>query len=266
MKSVSQFFLFVLCWLPAAVSSPASAHYSCDVDLNYGVVVNDDQLRVLKEYLTLYQINHQQQLFVGGDWLTLNDEQAALVEAYAKGLHAVVPQVTLLATTGIDLATETVQQMFLSLLGSDHDSYEKLNAAMVKMKERVRKKFRYARSHYYLGPSSSEGLDELTDADLMVPLSQTLTTSVGSILTTLGAMDSDKLAVDRTEMAVINQRIAHYAANSDGDGPPHNTTLPQKARWYCDYFAKLDRIEQQMQTSIPALAGIDLIRLTEHKD
>ncbi|HCB10396.1 MAG TPA: hypothetical protein DEO96_12305, partial [Alteromonas sp.] len=118
-----------MCLLPAGLSAPAAAHYSCDVDLNYGVVVNDDQLRVLKEYLTLYQINHQQQLFVAGDWLTLDDSQAMLVTDYAKGLHSVVPQVTLLATTGIDLATDTVQQMFLSLLGSDHDSYEKLNTA-----------------------------------------------------------------------------------------------------------------------------------------
>ncbi|MBR9794098.1 MAG: YggN family protein [Gammaproteobacteria bacterium] len=266
MKSVSHFLLCIMCLLPAGFSAPAAAHYSCDVDLNYGVVVNDDQLRVLKEYLTLYQINHKQQLFVAGEWLTLDDSQAMLVTDYAKGLHSVVPQVTLLATTGIDLATDTVQQMFLSLLGSDHDSYEKLNTAMDKMKTRVRKKFRYARSHYYLGPSSSEGLDELAEADLMVPLSQTLTTSVGSILTTLGAMDSDKLAVDRTEMAVINQRIAHYAATSDGDGPPVDTTLPQKARWYCDYFKKLDALEKQMQTTIPQLAGIDLIRQTSHKD
>lgn len=266
MKRVYQLFVVVICLLPVAMSAPASAHYRCDIDLNYGVVVNDDQLRVLKEYFTLYQINHQQQLFVGGNWLTLDDNQAAMVADYAKGLHAVVPQVTLLATSGIDLAAETVQQMFLSLLGSDHDSYEKLNAAMDKMKKRVRKKFRYARGHYYLGPSSSEGLDELTESDFMLPLSQTLTTSVGSILTTLGAMDSGKFAVDRTEMEVINQRIAHYAATYNGDGPPLNTTLPQKAKWYCDYFKRLDNIENKMQTTIPQLAGMDLIQRKQHND
>ncbi|GGF67132.1 DUF2884 family protein [Alteromonas lipolytica] len=266
MKSISRLLFITLFGLASGFSNSALAHYSCDVDLKYGVVVNDDQLRVLKEYVTLYQINHQNQLFVRGEWLKLNDEQAALVSQFSSGLHSVVPQVTLLATTGIDLAAETVQQMFLSLLGSNHDSYEKLNDVMDKMKKRVRRKFQYARSHYYLGPTAGEGLDDEVEVDLVVPLSKTLTTSIGSILTTLGAMDSDKLAVDQTEMAMINQRIAHYAANTDGDGPPQGTTLPEKARWYCDYFGKLDALEQQMQKSIPQLGGMDLIYLKPHKD
>lgn len=266
MKSVFQFLLLFFCLGNAWIAWPASAHYSCDVDLNYGVVVDHQQLRVVLDYHTKYQINQQRQLFVGGQWLKLGDQQAELVHEYAKGLHAVIPQVTLLATAGIDLAADTIQQMYLTLVGSDHDSYEKLDAAIVRIKDRVRKKFRYARTYYYLGASTNDTLDEFEDADLSLPLSTKLTTSLGSILTTLGTMDSDKLAVDRAEMAMINQRLAHYAANSDTEGPPLGSSLPEKARWYCSYFEKLDALEQKLQDGIPQLSGLDLIKRTSHKD
>ncbi len=266
MKRVSRFFLSMLCFAGSVVWQPAAAHYACDIDLNYGVVVEDEQIRVIKDYFTVYQINHQQQLFVGGNWLKLTDQQARLVTDYANGLHAIVPQVTLLATTGIDLAAESVQQMFTSLLGSEHDSYEKLNVAVKHIKKMVRVKFRYKRTFYYLGPSYIEELEEFDNNELMAPFSKSLTTTVGSILTMLGAIDSDRLVVDEVEMAAINQRLAHYAANSDSVGPPGHTTLPEKARWYCDYFIKLDNMEQQMRRAIPELAQIDLISRQQHKE
>ncbi|NVK54793.1 MAG: DUF2884 family protein [Alteromonadaceae bacterium] len=266
MKNIARFLLILLGFAGSAVSLPVAAHYSCNVDLNYGVVVKDGQIRVVKDYFTVYQINHQQQLFVDGNWLKLTPHQARLVTDYANGLHAVVPQVTLLATTGIDLAAESVQQMFTSLLGSDHDSFEKLNVAVKNIKKMVRVKFRYKRTFYYLGPSHIEELEQFDNNELMAPFSKTLTTSVGSILTMLGTMDSDRFVVDEVEMSAINERLAHYAATSDSVGPPVHTTLPEKARWYCDYFTELDGIEQQMQRAIPELSTIDLISLSTRKE
>lgn len=245
---------------------PAYAHYACDVDLNHGVVVNDNQLRVLKKYQTLYQINDQHQLFVSGDWLKLSSPQAELVQSYAEGLHALVPQVTLLATIGIDLATERVQQMYQSLVGSDHDSYERLNLAIDKIKQRVRKKFRYARANYYIGPSSGHLADEFDDDDLGLPISTTLTTSAGAILTSLGGMDSDKFSIDKQAMDDINQRLARYALKTGVDGPPAQSTLAEKARWYCDYFAKLDDLESQIQRTVPEMAQLNLIEIQSHKE
>lgn len=264
-------FFFISFWLLviSVVSSafqPAYAHYACDVDLNYGVVVNDNQLRVLKKYQTLYQINDQQQLFVAGHWLKLTPAQAGLVQEYAEGLHALVPQVTLLATIGIDLATDTVQQMYESLVGSDHDSYERLNVAIDKIKHRVRKKFRYARANYYIGPSSSNLSDEFEDDDFGLPISTTLTTSAGAILTSLGSMDSDKLAIDKQAMDNINQQLARYALKTGVDGPPAQSTLAQKARWYCDYFARLDAMEAELQMTIPEMAQLNLIDIQSHSE
>lgn len=264
-------FFFISFWLLmlsvlSSVFQPAYAHYACDVDLQYGVVVSDNQLRVLKKYQTMYQINHQQQLFVGGQWLKLSPAQAELVQEYSEGLHALVPQVTLLATIGIDLATDTVQQMYESLVGSDHDSYERLNLAIDKIKDRVRKKFRYARSNYYIGPSSANLVEEFEDDDLGLPISTTLTTSAGAILTSLGTMDSDKLVIDQQAMDNINQQLARYALKTGVDGPPLQSTLAEKARWYCDYFARLDAIESKIQLTIPEMAQLNLIDVQSHKE
>lgn len=254
----------VLNVLVVCVSFRVSAHYRCDVDLKYGVVVSDTQLRVLRKYHTVYQINNKQQLFVGGDWVELDEAQAELVSEYARGLHAIIPQVAFLATSGIDLATESLLQMYLTVVGDDDESYAKFENVINKVKARVEKKFRHANRHQYLGPGASDLLEELDDEELMLPLSKTFATSLGSILTSLGAMQPEQLSGYVTDIAIINRQLAQYAENADYVGPPESATLPQKARWYCEYFLHLDGLETQMAQAIPALHSSDVIQVSMH--
>ena len=89
--------LFTIC-LFAGLSTSAQAEYTCNIDFAYGIAVNNEQLRVMDTTRPVVQINDQNQLFVGGRWQTLNEQERQWLEEYSSGLHYVVPKMIILAT------------------------------------------------------------------------------------------------------------------------------------------------------------------------
>ncbi|HBI76387.1 MAG TPA: hypothetical protein DDY19_08785, partial [Alteromonas macleodii] len=168
--------LFTIC-LFAGLSTSAQAEYTCNIDFAYGIAVNNEQLRVMDKTRTVVQINDQNQLFVGGRWQTLNEQERQWLEEYSSGLHYVVPKMIILATEGVDLAIDTIEHVYLGLVGSDHDSYERLNAAMKRVQNRVKDKFRHASNHYFIGPGSLESVDEFVDSEIEAQLEEAISTS-----------------------------------------------------------------------------------------
>lgn len=61
------------------------ADYKCDVELNYGLVVTNDQIRIIDNSRTVYQINNDDQLIVQGQWISLSVQQQAELKELADG-------------------------------------------------------------------------------------------------------------------------------------------------------------------------------------
>ena len=120
---------YLLLLITLALSLPLQADLKCDVDLKYGLVVNDRQIRVIDESRTLYQINGMQQLIVMGNIIELDETQQKELESISKGYHYVVPKMIILATEGVELAVETVEHVYQGL-GTDHQSYDKLRSSL----------------------------------------------------------------------------------------------------------------------------------------
>ena len=66
------------------------ADYKCDVELNYGLVVTSDQIRIINDSRTVYQINNDDQLIVQGQWIELSVQQQAELKELAEGVPAVI--------------------------------------------------------------------------------------------------------------------------------------------------------------------------------
>ena len=131
MKLFTSFQRFLAASLLLLVSSQqAWAEFTCDIDFSYGLVVNPEQIRVMDKSRTIMQINGSEQLFIGGRWQSLDKEQRRWLRDYADGLHYVVPKMIVLATEGVDLAIKNIDHVYLGLVGSDHESYERLRKAM----------------------------------------------------------------------------------------------------------------------------------------
>jgi predicted butyrate kinase (DUF1464 family) len=249
-RSVS---LLVMFWVVSA-----HADLNCQVDLQYGLVVNDTQIRVIDESQTLYQINNNDQLIVGGQWLELDEFQQQKLKELSEGLHYVVPKMILLASEGVELAIETVEQVYLGLVGNEHDSYDKLQVAMERVKKKVKYKFIHANDNYYIGPGRLENVNDLVDRELEEQLEEAINTSLGGILSAIGRLASSEASTER-KMEDLSQRLEVMGEEIEKQVAPKADSLKQKAIWFCNKFNSINAIEEELRDSVAALQPYNVI-------
>lgn len=258
-NTVNHFLLFILfltCFLRAG---EAYAEFTCDIDFAYGIAVNSDQIRVMDKTRTVVQINEQSQLFVGGRWQTLDLEQRAWLSEYAEGLHYVVPKMIVLATEGVDIAIDTIEHVYLGLVGSDHDSYERLNAAMKRVQNRVKDKFRHASNHYFIGPGSLESVDDFVDSEIEAQLEEAISTSVGGILSAISGINTNSGEVNSDKVAEITRQLGAVGEQLERDMGDKAITLRKKAQWFCDKLKRLDVAEENLRRTLPSFERYNII-------
>nr|WP_229804948.1 DUF2884 family protein [Alteromonas halophila] len=251
----SQIFALLCAVLAISWSGKASAEFTCDIDFAYGLAVNDSQLRVMDKTRTVLQINDQSQLFIEGRWQSLNPEQQRWLNDYALGLHYVVPKMIVLATEGVDLAIETIDHVYLGLVGSDHDSYERLHKAMGRVKNRVKDKFRHASNHYFIGPGSLESVDEFVDSEIEAQLEEAISTSIGGILSAISGINTSSNDVSSERVAELTRQLEAMGESIE----PRASTLKNKAQWFCNKLRHLNELEEKLRDTVPDFKEYNVI-------
>ena len=102
-----------------ALANNALLAQQCDINLNYGVVINNDHIRILDNGKTYLQINGSQQLFVNGKEIPLSNEQASLISDFSSGLRTDVPKIVSIAIKGIDISLKAGNQIIAGLQSLD---------------------------------------------------------------------------------------------------------------------------------------------------
>lgn len=252
-------------WLVILLFSPlALADFNCEVELNYGLVVNDSQIRVIDNSRTVYQINHHHQLLVEGNWIQLNSQQQQALGQLAQGLHIVVPKMILLASEGVDLAVQTIEHVYTGLVGKEHDSYDKLQSSLQRVQMRVKEKFIHAGNNFYMGPGTLENVEDLVDTELEEQIEQAMNTSLGGILSAIGGLVSDSASTDE-KIAALASRIENLGGKMESQEGPKAEGLKQKAQWFCAQFQSLDKIEEQLRKDIPQLHPYNVVVTPTHQ-
>lgn len=249
----------ILVSLLVTLGLPVQAAFKCEADLQYGLVVNKRHIRVIQDTRTLYQINQANQLIVGGHWIELNESQLEPLRELAEGLHYAVPKIILLATEGVDLAIGAVDHVYVGLVGSDHESYERLQKALWRVNQKVKTKFIRASDNYYIGPRSLENVDEFMDPELEEEIEQALSTSVGGILSAIGGLASEGDTSMEKRMEELSARLENVGAEIERRIGPKANSLRKKAEWFCDEIKRLDRVEELLRDTVPELKPYDLI-------
>ncbi|MBE1300797.1 MAG: DUF2884 family protein [Alteromonadaceae bacterium] len=240
-----------------------NADLKCDVDLNYGLVVTEGHIRVINESQTLYQINGDDQLIVGGYWIKLEQPQAEKIKQLSNGIHYAVPKMIILATEGVDLAIETVENVYTGLVGTDSKSFEKLKKSLEKAKKKVRSKFIHSYENYYIGPGSLENVDSLVDQELEEQIEQAINTSLGGILSAIGGLEAGNNSTMEDKIEDLSQRLEEMGEEIERTVGPRTDSLRKKARWFCKKMQRLNDIEEQLRQEVPELADINVILVGE---
>lgn len=240
------------------ISTSVLADAQCDVSLNYGVVVNDSQIRVLGHGgRTVYQINGESQLFVKGEWIDLESEQEQKLAELSAGVHKVVPKMILLANEGVELAVITIEKVYGGLV-KDEVSQNKLQKSLKRVKMSVKEKFIRANDNFYMGPGRLEQVDDLVDQELEEQIEQAISTSVGGVLSAIGGLvASEQSTEDKIE--AIAKQLESVGDDIELSIIPKTDMLKHKAKWFCKKFRELDKIEDELQVMIKQLKPFDVL-------
>ncbi|MFC6439481.1 DUF2884 family protein [Bowmanella sp. JS7-9] len=239
--------------LGVLISGGARADFSCSADFEMGVLVADNHIRVMQDGRTRYQINPNGQLIVDGRLVELPAREAQMLQQFEGGLRYTIPKMVTLASEGIELAIETVQHVYQNLVGESSSNYERMQAALERVREKVMTKYVRAGDNFFIGPRSVENVDELMEAEIELELEHAFNTTIGGLLSAIGGLsrgdgDNEGFSSFDTMGAEIERQVG-----------PQAQILRKKARWFCGKLQRLDSVEEALRVAIPALAPFNMI-------
>jgi hypothetical protein len=247
--------LFIIIFL--LLNFTVHAGSDCEVSLGYGVVVSEQQIRVIGNGgRTVYQINHPAQLIVQGEWIDLDEHQERKLSELSIGIHQVVPKMILLANEGVELAVETIEQVYSGLV-KDNESQKKLQKSLERVRMSVKEKFIRANDNFYMGPGSLEQVNDLVDSELEEQLEEAMSTSVGGILSAIGGLVANEGSEEK--VAAIANQLETMGGEINQVVGPKAQTLKLKAQWFCNKFKELDKAEDRLRASIKEIKPYNVL-------
>jgi len=247
---------------------PYSAYATkCNMSFQYGVVVDPLHVRVLKEELTYIQITNNSQLFISGREITLTDEQYVLLKAYSKALRKHVPEIVSIAIEGVDVGLHAVNKSIGGLVGKDTESHRLFQKRFNEMQWNLRNRFNKSEQSYYIAPQNFNDFDEIFSGEFEKEIEHIITQSLGSILMAVG--DSMVTHTDEKKdhkKINVNKEMSNLEKEFLSQLTTQTHKLDLKAKEFCINLKQLDKLENNVRSSIPKLNQLDLIQHSQQED
>lgn len=256
--------------LSVFLSKALYANNSCDVELEAGVTINESSIEFFdsdNNNQTLYKIDDDNNLIVGGDYVSLDNDQQVLVEQYSSNIRAMVPQVRNIALEGVDLALDGVNLAFNELLGEGNDVGADLTHELSSLKEEVSARFTV--EHGFTIGENGLDEDELLGEEFEERIESAVETAVmgsmGSLLVALG----QEMMFSGGDTNAFEARMESFGENIEYEMESRAEQIEQKADLLCLGVMEINNIEEQLRASIEALESINVITVSHshsHED
>ncbi|MGB1262382.1 MAG: DUF2884 family protein [Cognaticolwellia sp.] len=232
----------------------------CDINFNYGVIIDPAHVRMVTHGQTYVQINGQHQLFVNGREITLNSEQQNQLSEYSTGIRSQVPAIVSIAIEGVELGLKAVNKVISGLTGENSASHQQFQEKFDEMKWRLRARFTHSDESYYIAPQDFDDFDEVFAGEFEKEIEAIVSDSVGTILVAVGeAMTHREEQSSEQRVDTFDQRISSMGDDIKFDISNQANALEDKAEKICARLVKLDELENSLQAEIPALSEFNLI-------
>ena len=245
--------------LVLALLSSAVAATECNMAFRHGILISPDQIRIQTSNRTVFQINQDQDLFVRGEWVTLNPSEQELVRQYAQGLRKFVPELVSIAVDSVELGLSAIENMLLGIGNSAQQ--EEWQALIRETTYQLTSRFVRSGEHFYLAPQSLNELDAFLHGELKQQLKDLAKFTVGAVWDALReAMQQSEDDFERTESQ--NWQPANELVEKINQGLDLKADeLEQKSVLFCQRLTELDQIETQLQQRLPLLLKYDVVTM-----
>ena len=231
----------------------------CNMAFRHGILISPEQIRIQNTNRTVFQINQDKDLFIRGEWITLNPAEQELVRQYAHGLRKFVPELVTIAVDSVELGLTAIENMLVGI-GSTAQQ-EEWQALIRETTYQLTSRFVRSGEHFYLAPQSLNELDSFLHGELKTQLKDLAKYTVGAVWDALrDALRQSEDDFERTESQnwqPADELLAKINTGLDLKADE----LEQKSVLFCQRLTELDQIETQLQQRVPQLLPFDVVTM-----
>jgi len=233
----------------------------CDINLNYGVVIDPDHVRIIDKDKTTLQINGNDQLFVNGKEVNLTNKQKELVTRYTMGIREQIPSIVSIAIEGVDIGFKAVNKVVSGITGENSASHQKLQKHFDELQWRLRKRFNHSDQSFYIAPQGFDDFEQIFINEFEQEIEAIITDSLGTILVAVGEAINNKDSQNSEQRAKpFDERMASIGEELELEVGGKIDALKSKAEMFCTKLAELDDIEDQLNQEVKELRQYNLIQ------
>jgi hypothetical protein len=252
----------VICFLFAQVSYAQQ----CSIHLNYGVIIDPNNIRIVEKSKTQLQINESKQLFIGGREIILSSQQTKLLETFSLGIRQQIPEIVSIAIEGVDVSFKAVNQLVVGLTGENSEEQQKIRTKFEELKWRIRARFNQSTNNYYIAPQDLTDFDEILTGEFEQEIESMISGSIGTILETVGqSLLSDNNSNEYGSEVRVNT-LDPKLTNMNKDfilTKNHKAkALDDRISLFCKQLKKLNEIEDKLDIAIPEISGFNIIEIS----
>ncbi|WOH39318.1 DUF2884 family protein [Thalassotalea fonticola] len=235
----------------------------CSIDVNYGVVVEGDNIRFINNDETYVQINNNQQLFVEGKLVDLSERQQALVAEYSEQINRQVPEVVTLAEDAVEIAFQAVSHVVIGLSGDNEKSKARVDSIFTKINSEVEKRFNEKDGSYFIAEQDFDEFDEFMEEELEDEIEELITDSVGDILIAVGSAMNSEEGNFEENMEAFGERMENMGKDIEMAVEGKAEELGKQAEKLCHNLKSLDQLETELSNSINELNDFNLLTVSD---
>lgn len=239
------------------------ADEECNVELEHGLIITENVIRIVDKTQTRVQINlgeNQQdtQIFIKGLLIELSEDETLVLNEFERGLRNTVPELVNLATDGVNLGLTAIEQV---VKGFSDKEPQVLKNQLEYVEKTLMSKFKRGDDFFYIAPQSLSRLDDFFKNEISEKIHAAVHGSLGAILVALGdAFESDEGNLEE-RITDMGTRMDIIATEIDKSLQKKAMVLEAKADEYCSCLQKLDETETRLQKIIPSLLQFDLVKI-----
>jgi hypothetical protein len=248
------------------LSGQVSYAQQCSIHLNFGVIIDPNNIRIVEKSKTQLQINASKQLFIGGREIILSSEQTKLLGKFSYGIRQQIPEIVSIAIEGIDVSFKAVNQLVVGLTGENSEAQQKIRTKFDELKWRIRARFNQSTNNYFIAPQDLTDFDEILTGEFKQEIESMISGSIGTILETVGQSllndtNSNEYGSE-VRINTLDPKITNISKGFSLTKSNKAKALDNRISLFCSKLKELNKIEDELQSSIPEISGFNIIEIS----
>lgn len=224
----------------------------CDINIQNELRLKDNVVSVYQQGKPKVVIDQNNQIFINGDKLDLNQLQQQAVKTYREKVSTYIPKAKEIADQGVELANEVIDDVSNSF--QDPNSFNNLKQAMNDFYADIESRY-YNNGEWVLKKDAINQAISNWKSDSAAAMQR----FNGEFFSSAFAVLSKQMQQDGSvNLSELQNKLIDLKANVQSKLETNSAELQKEANTYCENLQGLAKDEAELRQQIPELKGYEV--------